>query len=95
MSYPKEVQYNSSRYTAEEIRRESDIGPQVTHVYNLINKGPATIDESEIFILWPYQTLADKDFLYLLDQPHTLGNVKCEPTIANYKNYEVRTAMFV
>ncbi|XP_019873902.1 integrin alpha-PS2 isoform X2 [Aethina tumida] len=89
VSYPKEVQYNSSRYTAEEIRRESDIGPQVTHVYNLINKGPATIDESEIFILWPYQTLADKDFLYLLDQPHTLGNVKCEPTIANYKNYEL------
>ncbi|CAH0555707.1 unnamed protein product [Brassicogethes aeneus] len=90
VSYPQIVQYNASRYIAEEIKRESDIGPQVIHVYNLRNKGPATIQEAEVFISWPYQTLGDEDFLYLLDQPATIGDIKCERVLeANYKNYEL------
>lgn len=41
----------------EKIRRESDIGPTVTHVYYLMNRGPATIQEAEIFLLWPATTV--------------------------------------
>lgn len=30
-----------------------------------------------------------EDLLYLLDEPHTEGNVKCDSGLANYKNYIV------
>ncbi|KAJ8912906.1 hypothetical protein NQ315_017236 [Exocentrus adspersus] len=88
-SYPPTVYYNESLYTSEKIIRESDIGPQVTHVYYVRNNGPATIEEAEVFILWPVQTLGGKDLLYLLDQPHTQGNVKCDAALANYNHYKV------
>lgn len=56
-SYPPTVYYNESGYTKEAITRESDIGPTVTHVYYLTNRGPATIQEAEIFLLWPSTTV--------------------------------------
>ncbi|XP_023310590.1 integrin alpha-PS2 isoform X3 [Anoplophora glabripennis] len=88
-SYPPTVYYNQSFDTSGEIIRENDIGPQVTHVYYVRNSGPATIQEAEVFILWPLRTLGGEDLLYLLDEPHTKGNVKCDPGMANYKSYLV------
>lgn len=91
----------------ETIKRESDIGPTVTHVYYLTNRGPATIQEAEIFLLWPATTVGGnislnytltynyitlctgEDLFYLLDQPHTQGNVKCDAADSNYKHYDV------
>lgn len=83
------IYFNSSYYSTDKIVKETDIGPQVIHAYSLRNSGPATVQEAEIFILWPYATFEDEDFLYLLEQPHTSGNVKCEPISSNYKNYMV------
>lgn len=110
-SYPPTVYYNESGFTQETIKRENDIGPTVMHVYYLTNRGPATIQEAEIFLLWPSTTVGGKlsfnvakmnykkmtsifsilgeDLLYLLDQPHTKGNVKCDAADSNNKHYEV------
>ncbi|KAJ8967511.1 hypothetical protein NQ314_002826 [Rhamnusium bicolor] len=88
-SYPPTAYYNESLYTSQKIVRESDIGPQVTHVYYVTNRGPMRIAEAEIFILWPLKTLGGEDLLYLLDQPYTQGDVKCDTTMSNYKHYEL------
>lgn len=56
-SYPPTVYYNESSYTKQTIKRESDIGPTITHVYYVTNRGPATIQEAEIFLLWPATTV--------------------------------------
>ncbi|CAH2004735.1 unnamed protein product [Acanthoscelides obtectus] len=87
-SYPSTVYYNESLYTSQNITREIEIGPEVTHVYYLTNRGPATVQEAEVFILWPFETLGGDDLLYLLDQPHTQGNLKCDfvPAV-NYRQY--------
>ncbi|CAH1154080.1 unnamed protein product [Phaedon cochleariae] len=90
-SYPPTVYFNESLYAAStrEIKKESDIGPQITHVYYIGNRGPATIQEAEVFLLWPLKTLGEEDLLYLLDQPHTLGNVKCDAAPSNYRHFEL------
>lgn len=70
---------------------DREIGPLVTHVYSVINEGPAAISETEVFIIWPYALFNDEDLLYLLVQPNSSGdvNVVCESVPANYKNYLV------
>ncbi|KAL1494758.1 hypothetical protein ABEB36_010304 [Hypothenemus hampei] len=89
-SIPQEVYLsNATQYMSETIVKESEIGPQVTHLYTLRNKGPATIYEAEMYFLWPYQTLAGDDLLYLLEQPHVPEGVKCDLAPANYKNYKL------
>ena len=32
---------------------EDQLGPEVIHIYDVKNKGPATIKEAEVFIMWP------------------------------------------
>ncbi|XP_072375902.1 integrin alpha-PS2-like, partial [Diabrotica undecimpunctata] len=81
--------YNESAQTSgtmKEIRKESDIGPEVAHVYFVTNKGPSTIKEAEVFILWPLTSLGGEDLLYLMEQPITKGDVKCDHVqFANYR----------
>lgn len=89
------MHYNNSLYTAEKIEAEHEVGPQVIHLYSIRNMGPATINEAEMFFVWPYATLDGEDFLYLLEQPHTLGNIQCEPAIANERNYIVSSSSFI
>ncbi|KAH1009329.1 hypothetical protein HUJ04_001698 [Dendroctonus ponderosae] len=91
VSIPQEIYLsNTTQYSSETIERESEIGPQVTHLYTLTNKGPATINEAEMYFLWPWQTLAGDDLLYLLEQPHVPEGVTCDiPAPANYKNYQL------
>lgn len=88
-SKPSDIRYNASLYTAEVIKKESDIGKPVVHLYSIRNNGPSKIKEAEVFFIWPYATLDGQDLFYLLDQPHTLGNIKCERADANYKNYDL------
>lgn len=38
--------------------------------------------------------LLGEDLLYLLDQPHTQGNVKCDAADSNYKHFEVSISIF-
>nr|CAD7462061.1 unnamed protein product [Timema tahoe] len=78
-SHPPELHYNTSQYQVENITTEAQIGPQVVHIYTITNKGPSDIIEAEAIILWPAQTLAGDDLLYLLEEPETGGPIKCQP----------------
>ena len=60
---------------------EDQLGPEVIHIYDVKNKGPATIKEAEVFIMWPSFTKDEGDerhLLYLLGVskvPEELGKV--------------------
>lgn len=88
-SKPAEVHYNASVFSSEKITKESDIGPQVIHLYSIKNNGPSSFNEAEVVFFWPYATLGGEDLLYLVEQPHILGNMKCEVAEANYRGYEL------
>lgn len=53
--------YNASLFPEKTIKRESDIGPQVIHVYTITNNGPSSINEAEIFFVYPYATVGGKN----------------------------------
>ncbi|XP_054288961.1 integrin alpha-PS2 isoform X2 [Macrosteles quadrilineatus] len=77
-SHPAMVHYNTSLYSEDNITEETDIGPQVVHIYSIRNKGPSDIVEAEVHFLWPTATLANDYLLYLLEEPELNGPIKCE-----------------
>lgn len=58
---------------------EADVGPEVYHIYQLQNRGPSTINDIALTILWPTKTNDGNYLLYLVDEPFTSDNVKCKP----------------
>lgn len=71
-SHPAEVHYDPSDYPSKnvsELQSESEIGPQVIHLYSVTNIRPATVDKAEITFIWPYKTLGEEDLLMLLEPP--------------------------
>ncbi|CAO1396274.1 unnamed protein product [Diamesa tonsa] len=79
-SLPEDFHYNVSNYKAyENATHEADLGPQVVHIYDIRNNGTSSIDEIEVFINWPVETLDGEPLMYLLNQPETMGNVQCDP----------------
>ncbi|KAJ8725942.1 hypothetical protein PYW08_004125 [Mythimna loreyi] len=87
-SDPPELHYNASLYNTENSNLTDDtkLGPQVIHKYNLKNEGPFMVEETEIYFMWPYQTLEGENLMYMLVQPQWLGNVKCD--MARHVNME-------
>ena len=62
-------------------------GDHVTHIYDLKNKGPSTIQEADVYILWPSFTGDEydgnqEDLLYLLGVEVDESKVTCQ-TIKN------------
>lgn len=83
----EDIHYNVSEYMHIDATHEYQIGPQVVSSYEIRNGGPSTIEETEIFLLIPYETNAGDALMYLLNQPETSGNIRCEPTMyANQRN---------
>ncbi|XP_029042602.2 integrin alpha-PS2 isoform X1 [Osmia bicornis bicornis] len=84
-SKPKDLYYNPDNYTSEtNATTETEFGPAMTHNYTIRNQGPSDVIEAEAFLIWPAQTLAGNELLYLLEQPETSGPIACEPANANY-----------
>ncbi|XP_063227924.1 integrin alpha-PS2 isoform X2 [Bacillus rossius redtenbacheri] len=77
-SHPPELHYNTSQFNIEEIKHESEIGPQVIHKYAIVNKGPSDLVETDIFILWPSHTLQGDNLLYLLEPPEVEEPIVCD-----------------
>lgn len=58
--------------------RESDIGPEVTHIYQVENKGPSDVIEARVYVLWPSFRPNGDPLLYLTYQPVVEGKGRCE-----------------
>ncbi|XP_055614564.1 integrin alpha-PS2-like [Uranotaenia lowii] len=81
VSLPEDFLYNYTEYRSfEESETEHHLGPQVVHIYEIRNEGPSAIDEAEFYVLWPYETNDGDPLMYLLVQPETSGNIKCQPS---------------
>nr|XP_042901846.1 integrin alpha-PS2 [Parasteatoda tepidariorum] len=89
VSLPEVITYNKSEELVEVKVRETDVGPEVIHVYEIGNQGPSSIQQAEVYILWPTYTLEKKSLLYLMDQPEVRGNAQCEKVDVNPLNLQV------
>ncbi|KAM7406799.1 hypothetical protein PAMA_002832 [Pampus argenteus] len=52
-----------------------DIGPQIVHVYELLNKGPSTFSKAALEVEWPYQ-FKNSSLLYITNY-ETEGPINC------------------
>ena len=78
-SEPAIVEYNITEPLPEKYKVEDQIGPEVVHIYDVKNKGPATIKEAEVFIMWPSFTKDDqRHLLYLLGVNYDKEKVTCQ-----------------
>merc|ERR1719477_445975 len=76
---PTLVTYNTTSYDLEnEMMDETDIGPEVTHIYQVENRGPSDIEEADVYILWPSFRATDDPLLYLTAQPQIEGPGVCQ-----------------
>jgi integrin alpha 8 len=58
VSDPDVIRFNLSAYTSIIDRQhETQVGPQVTHIYELGNRGPSEIVSADVYLLWPSRTL--------------------------------------
>ncbi|KAH8409140.1 hypothetical protein KR009_008769 [Drosophila setifemur] len=86
-SLPDYQLYKASDYTTlENATKEEDIGPQVVHIYEIRNNRPSIIEEAEILIHLPYETIVGDPLMYLLNQPETGGRIRCEDVVFNERN---------
>ncbi|XP_072944283.1 integrin alpha-PS2 isoform X2 [Epargyreus clarus] len=85
-SDPPELHYNASLYEAQNLKDDTKLGPQVIHKYNIKNEGPFAVEEAEIYVMWPYQTLTGENLMYMLVQPQWLGDMQCD--VARHINPE-------
>lgn len=86
-SDPPELHYNASLYETQDLKDDTKLGPQVIHKYNIKNEGPFTVDETEIYFMWPYQTLEGENLMYMLVEPQAYGNnIVCD--VARHVNPE-------
>ena len=76
-SRPAYVEYNMSAPVPEKYYVEDQIGEEVIHIYDLKNKGPSTIQEAEVFILWPSFDEYKEHLLYLLGVNYNRSQVTC------------------
>ncbi|XP_065564582.1 integrin alpha-PS2-like isoform X3 [Artemia franciscana] len=83
LSQPDTVYYNKSLYEKTPKVHESEIGPEVMHIYEIINKGPSDISQAEVHILWPSMNLAGDHLLYLVDFPEITGPAECSKIEVN------------
>ena len=78
-SDPLEVEYNISAPLPDKYEVEDDIGEEVSHIYDVKNKGPTSISEAEVYILWPSFNEYEDHLLYLLGFEYDNQKAFCEP----------------
>ena len=96
MSVPDVVRYNKSTYQHKELEEmtEDDIGPEITNLYQVENRGPSDIVSAEVYILWPSFRENDDPLLYLTEQPIVEGPGHCQfVETVNHYNVKVRICL--
>lgn len=77
-SKPGQVEYNISQEIPDKYYFEDELGEEVFHVYDVKNRGPSTIQEAEVFILWPSFNDNGDHLLYLLNVDYDKSKAKCQ-----------------
>lgn len=62
------------------IKYLNEVGPKVSHIYEVFNEGPWKVSTVEVHISWPYEVANDKAhgkwLLYMEEMPTIQGNIK-------------------
>ncbi|XP_054477173.1 integrin alpha-8 [Anoplopoma fimbria] len=67
VSHPSQVVLPFPRWEPKEKPvKEDDVGPQVTHIYELHNFGPSSIQDAELQVGWPSR-FRDENLLYAME----------------------------
>lgn len=60
------------------IKHLNEVGPKVSHIYQIFNEGPWKVRSVDVHISWPYEVANDKPhgkwLLYLEELPTVQGN---------------------
>ncbi|XP_032375332.1 integrin alpha-8 [Etheostoma spectabile] len=76
VSHPSQVVLPFPRWEPKEKPvKEDDVGPQVTHIYEIHNSGPSSIREAELQVGWPSR-FRDENLLYAMEI-QTDGPISC------------------
>merc|ERR1711892_445025 len=78
-STPAQVEYNISAPLPDRYDYEDEIGEPVNHIYDVKNRGPSSISEAEVYILWPSFNEYGDHLLYLLGFDYDRKKAFCEP----------------
>lgn len=78
-AFPAAFHYNVSQFSPfKSATNETEIGPHLVHIYGVRGTSTSTIEEIEIFIHWPAQTLDNEPLMFLMSQPETYGPMSCD-----------------
>ncbi|CAB3403036.1 unnamed protein product [Caenorhabditis bovis] len=68
-SNPEQVDFSTSNKTNGEMFDDNEIGPVVSHLYQVSNRGPSEIDAATLDIFWPSFSTEGGHLLYLITEP--------------------------
>ncbi|XP_033113687.1 integrin alpha-8-like, partial [Anneissia japonica] len=87
ISNPEQVTFDKVLQEDEsEIITEDDVGPMVSHTYEVHNHGPSKVGVTEIEIMWPLKTSTGAYLLYLTEVTTNMGDVCTVSGGVNPKN---------
>ncbi|CAD5219487.1 unnamed protein product [Bursaphelenchus xylophilus] len=76
-SNPEQVDYSiRNRTLAESATFDFEVGPVVSHLFQVINRGPSVINGAKLDIFWPSFSDKGKTLLYLIDMPFVSDPLK-------------------
>lgn len=89
-SLPNYQVYKAADYkSTENATTEDELGPHMVHIYELRNNQSSFIERAVVDIYYPYQTQAGDYLMYILDQPETGGNIRCDKIEVNELNLQL------
>uniref|UniRef100_A0A1I7WZ37 Integrin_alpha2 domain-containing protein n=1 Tax=Heterorhabditis bacteriophora TaxID=37862 RepID=A0A1I7WZ37_HETBA len=68
-SNPEQVDFSTRNKTRAEIFDDNEIGPVVSHLYQVSNRGPSEIDSATLDIFWPSFSAEGGHLLYIITDP--------------------------
>ncbi|CAJ0943146.1 unnamed protein product, partial [Mesorhabditis belari] len=66
---PEQVDFSIRNQTNDELFDDNQLGPVVSHMYQVSNRGPSAIDSVTLDIFWPSFSTEGNHLLYILKEP--------------------------
>ncbi|VDL81598.1 unnamed protein product [Nippostrongylus brasiliensis] len=68
-SNPEQVDFSTRNKTPTDVFDDNEIGPVVSHLYQVSNRGPSVVDTATLDIFWPSFSADGGHLLYLITEP--------------------------
>lgn len=68
-SNPEQVDFSMTNKTRVDAFDDNEIGPVVSHLYQISNRGPSEVDSATLDIFWPSFSTEGGHLLYIITEP--------------------------